>query len=249
LPAGKRRLTGIVTSSPLIQAKLSPRVATRAAVSSEKPRPRVLQLARTATMNASRSQDITGLLCAWSKGDHAALGKLIPLVEAELRRIAKRYLERGRPDPALQTTGLINEAYTRLIDLKQAGWQDRAHFFGVCARIMRSILVDYARARRSAKRGGGARPVPLEDALAVCRERSADVVAVHEALDSLAKVDARKSEVVELRFFGGLSVEQAASVLRVSPQTVMRDWRLAKAWLWRELGREAPHDPGPAAAG
>lgn len=211
--------------------------------------PRVLQLARTGIMNAGDSQDITGLLCAWSKGDQAALEKLIPLVERELRRMAKRYLERGRRDATLETTALINEAYARLIDLKQAGWQDRAHFFGVSARVMRSILVDYARARRSAKRGGGARPLPLEDALAVCRERSADVVAVHEALDALAKVDARKSQVVELRFFGGLSVEEAASLLRISPQTVMRDWRLAKAWLWRELGREAAHEPGPVTAG
>ncbi|MBM3747270.1 MAG: sigma-70 family RNA polymerase sigma factor [Acidobacteria bacterium] len=190
-------------------------------------------------MSAGDSQDISGLLRAWSQGDQAALARLIPLVETELRRIATRYLKRGRPDPALQTTALLDEAYARLIDLKQADWQDRAHFFGVSARVMRSILVDYARARRSAKRGGGARPVPLEDALAVCRERSADMVAVHEALNALAKVDARKSEVVELRFFGGLSVEEAAGVLRVSPQTVMRDWRLAKAWLWRELGREA----------
>lgn len=190
-------------------------------------------------MSAGDSQDISGLLRAWSQGDQAALARLIPLVETELRRIATRYLKRGRPDPALQTTALLDEAYARLIDLKQADWQDRAHFFGVSARVMRSILVDCARARRSAKRGGGARPVPLEDALAVCRERSADMVAVHEALNALAKVDARKSEVVELRFFGGLSVEEAAGVLRVSPQTVMRDWRLAKAWLWRELGREA----------
>jgi len=190
-------------------------------------------------MNAGEPDDISGLLRAWSEGDQAALTKLIPLVDTELRRIATRYLKRGRPDPGLQTTALISEAYARLIDLKQAGWQDRTHFFGVCARVLHSVLVDYARARRSAKRGGGARPVPLEDALAVCRERSADVIAVHEALNALAKVDARKSEVVELRFFGGLSVEEAAGVLRVSPQTVMRDWRLAKAWLWRELGREA----------
>jgi len=200
-------------------------------------------------MSAGGSQDISGLLRAWSHGDQAALAKLTPLVDAELRRIARRCLERGRPDPGLQTTALINEAYTRLINLKQASWRDRAHFFAVSARVMRSILVDDARARRSAKRGGGAQPLPLEDALVVCRERSADVVAVHEALNALAKVDARKSEVVELRFFGGLSVEEAASVLQVSPQTVMRDWRLAKAWLWRELGREPARQPGPAPAG
>jgi RNA polymerase sigma factor (TIGR02999 family) len=136
-----------------------------------------------------------------------------------------------------------------LIDLKQADWRDRTHFFGVCARVMRSVLVDYARARRSVKRAGGARPVPLDDAMAVCRERSADVIAVHEALNALSKVDARKSEVVELRFFGGLSVEEAAGVLRVSPQTVMRDWRLAKAWLWRELGQEAAAGPPLATGG
>jgi len=212
-------------------------------------RPWVLQLAVAGIMDAGGSQDITGLLRAWSEGDQAALAKLTPLIDAELRRIAGRCLERGRPDSGLETTALINEAYARLINLKQAGWRDRAHFFAVSARVMRSILVDYARARRAAKRGGGARPLPLEDALAVCRARSADVVAVHEALNALAKVDARKSRVVELRFFGGLSVEEAANLLQVSPQTVMRDWRLAKAWLWRELGREAAQDPGPVAAG
>ncbi|MEK7408414.1 MAG: ECF-type sigma factor [Acidobacteriota bacterium] len=169
-------------------------------------------------------------------------------MEAELRRIARRYLERGRPDATLETAALINEAYARLIGLNHTSWRDRAHFFGVSARAMRSILVDYARARSSAKRGGGARPVPLEDALAVCRDRSADVVAVHEALNALAKVDALKSQVVELRFFGGLSVEETASVLRVSPQTVMRDWHLAKAWLWRELGGERFHGHGTVAA-
>jgi RNA polymerase sigma factor (TIGR02999 family) len=196
-------------------------------------------------MNAGAPKDITGWLRAWSKGDQAALEKLIPLVETELRRMAHRYLERGRPDAAVQTTALINQAYARLINLKKANWRDRAHFFAVSARIMRSILVDYARARRSAKRGGGGPPLPLEDALAVCRQRSAGVVAVHETLNKLARVDPRKSQVVELRFFGGLSVEEAAGVLRVSPQTGMRDWRLAKAWLWRELGREAA--PNPAA--
>ncbi|MEK7409199.1 MAG: ECF-type sigma factor [Acidobacteriota bacterium] len=136
-------------------------------------------------MRSGTPADITGLLRAWSEGDQAALEKLIPLVKAELRRIARRYLERGRPDATLETAALINEANARLINLNQTKWQDRSHFFGVCARAMRSILVDYARARSSAKRGGGVRPVPLEDALAVCREQSADVVAVHEALNAL----------------------------------------------------------------
>ena len=178
--------------------------------------------------------DITGLLRAWSEGDQAALETLIPLVDGELRRIARRYLER-EPPATLETTSLVDEAYAKLIDARQVEWRDRAHFFAVCAKIMRRILVDHARARRSAKRGGGLRPIPLDEGLAVSQEKSADLVAIDEALDALSQFDARKGRVVELRFFGGLSVKETAAVLGISPETVMRDWRLAKVWLYREL--------------
>jgi len=186
-------------------------------------------------------EDITGLLRAWSKGDSKALEFLIPLVDGELRRIARRRLREMRPDLTLTTTALVDEAYTRLIDIKQTSWQDRARFFALCARIMRGILVDHARAHASAKRGGGAPHVPIDEALSVARERSSELVAVDEALTALTKVDPRKGRVVELRFFGGLSVEETAEALSVSTETVQRDWRLARMWLWRELkGEGAP---------
>ena len=192
-------------------------------------------------MDSTASHDITALLRAWSQGDPGALGSLIPIVEHELRSIAKHCLEARRHDPMLDTSALINEAYLRLIDANQANWQDRAHFFAVCAKIMRRILVDHARARRSAKRGGGLRPMPLDEGLAVSQEKSADLVAIDEALDALSEIDARKGRVVELRFFGGLSVEETAEALSVSTETVQRDWRLARMWLWRELkGDGAP---------
>ena len=182
-------------------------------------------------------QEITGLLRAWSRGDRAALDSLVPLVEGELKRIARRCLDREPPDASLQTTSLVNEAYVRLIDAQQVDWQDRAHFMAVCAQIMRRILVDHARARRTAKRGGGAHPVSLDEAAVPVQDRPKDVVAIDDALDALEKMDPRKGKVVELRFFGGLTVEETATALRVSPETVMRDWRLAKAWLLRELSR------------
>ena len=187
-------------------------------------------------MESAASHDITALLRAWSQGDPGALGSLIPIVEHELRSIAKHCLEARRHDPMLDTSALINEAYLRLIDANQVSWQDRAHFFAVCAKIMRRILVDQARSRHTAKRGGGRPPISLDEALAVAPEPASDLVAIDEALEALTRVDGRKGRVVEMRFFGGLSIEETAEVLKVSPETVRRDWRLAKAWLLRELG-------------
>ncbi len=187
------------------------------------------------------SQEVTEWLVAWSKGDESALNRLIPLVHEELRRLAKRYMrrERGqRPGHTLQTTALVNEAYLRLIDASQVQWQNRAHFFAISARLMRRILVDYARAHTSVKRGGEVQQVSLEEVGVYRKERAADLVALDDALDALTRIDERKSQVVELRFFSGLSLEETAEVLKVSTDTVMRDWRLAKAWLLRELSGE-----------
>jgi len=178
-------------------------------------------------------------LRAWSGGDEQALEKLTPLVYAELHQTARRYLARERPSHTLQTTALINEVYLRLIDFKEMSWQDRAHFFAVCARMMRRILTDFARSRRYLKRGGAARQVSFTENLCVTREPAADLVALDDALKALAGVDPRKSEVVELRFFGGLSVKETSEVLRVSEETVKRDWRLAKLWLLREMSAES----------
>ena len=180
-------------------------------------------------------QELTRLLLAWNEGDEAALEKLVPQVYQELRRLARRQMMRERPGHTLQTTALINETYLRLVDLRNVQWQNRAHFFALCARLMRRILVDFARSRQYAKRGGGARPVSLDESLVVSPAHSTDLVAVDDALKALTKVDARKAQVVELRFFGGLTVEETAEVLKVSPETVRRDWRLAKALLLREL--------------
>jgi RNA polymerase sigma-70 factor (ECF subfamily) len=178
---------------------------------------------------------VTQLLVAWGDGDVAARDQLMPLVYEELRRLAHRYMGRERIGHTLQTSGLVNEAYLRLIDQSQVQWQNRAHFFGIAAQMMRRILVDYARSRGYAKRGGDARRVPLDEVAIVSKERAADVVALDDALKGLAEIDARKSQIVELRFFGGLSIDETAEVLSVSPGTVMRDWTLAKAWLRREL--------------
>ena len=190
-------------------------------------------------MAASASHAVTGLLLAWSRGEQAALEKLIPLVYAELRRIAHRYMNRERRDHTLQTTALVNEAYVRLIDASQVRWQDRAHFFAISAQLMRRILVDFGRSRSYLKRGGGAHKMPFEEGLAVSPSPGPDLVALDDALKRFAVKDARKSQVVELRFFGGLSVEETAEVLKVSPDTVQRDWRRAKAWLAREMGKTA----------
>ena len=186
----------------------------------------------------STPQEITALLLAWGNGDKAALGQLMPLVYDELRRIAHRYLGRERVGHTLQSAALVNEAYLKLIGERQMDWQNRAHFFAVAAQLMRMILVDYARTRNRDRRGGGAQRVSLEDALAVADEQSADLVALDDAMKALAAFDERKSKVAELRFFGGLSVEETAEVLHISPVTVMREWRLAKAWLYRQLNRE-----------
>jgi RNA polymerase sigma factor (TIGR02999 family) len=178
---------------------------------------------------------VTGLLLAWGKGDEAAFLRLVPLVERELHRIAKRCMAGERAGHSLQATALVNEAYLRLIDVQQVKWQDRAHFLAMSARLMRRILVDWARSKQYQKRGGGALRVTFDDALPVGDERGEDLVALDEALQALAKFDERKSKVIELRFFGGLSVEETAQVLNVSVDTVMRDWKLAKAWLLREM--------------
>jgi len=180
-------------------------------------------------------QEITGLLQAWSDGDQAALESLTPLVYAELHRLAKHYMAQERQSHLLQTTALVNEAYLRLINSRKVTWRNRAHFLGISAGLMRQILVDFARSRSRLKRGGRARRVPLEEALVVSRERSRGLVAVDDALKTLADVDPRKSQIVELRFFGGLTVEETAEVLKISPITVLREWKKAKAWLAREL--------------
>ncbi len=188
-------------------------------------------------MAASTSHAVTELLLAWSQGEGAALDKLVPLVYAELRRIAHRYLNRERRGHTLQTAELVNEAYLRLIDASRVRWQDRAHFFAISAQLMRRILVDFARSRRYVKRWGGLQRTSFDEALVVSPARSGDLVALDDALETLGAKDDRKSRVVELRFFGGLSVEETAEVLKVSPDTVHRDWRFAKAWLARELGK------------
>lgn len=192
-------------------------------------------------MSTPASHEVTQLLLAWREGDRAALDRLIPLVHAELRRLARRYMRQERAGHTLQTTALVNEVYLRLIDTPQIQWQDRAHFFSIAAQLMRRILVDLARARNYQKRGGGARPLAFDEALVVSPEQDADVVALDEALDALARIDERKSRVVEMRFFGGLKEKEIALALQVSPETVRRDWRLAKAWLLRWLSEGAPH--------
>jgi len=192
-------------------------------------------------MGIPPSQPITQLLIAWRRGEKAALEELIPRVEAELRRMARRYMAGERQGHVLQTTALVNEAYLRLVDSEKVNWQNRAHFFAVSAQLMRRILVDYARSRRYQKRGGGARQVTLDEELVSPGEPSRDLIALDDALEALAEVDSRKSKVVELRIFGGLSVRETAEVLEVCEDTVLRDWRLAKHWLRSELtGQAAP---------
>jgi RNA polymerase sigma factor (TIGR02999 family) len=186
-------------------------------------------------MKTVPNREVTELLQAWSDGDQRALERLAPLVYAELHRLAKIYMKGERTKHTLETGALLNEAYMRLVDWKNVRWQNRAHFFAVSAQMMRRILVDHARSSRNQKRGGGAYAVSLDDAPVFSEERSDDFVALDAALERLAEVDPRKSRVVELRFFGGLTVEEAAEVLKVSPFTVIRDWKLAKAWLHREI--------------
>jgi RNA polymerase sigma factor (TIGR02999 family) len=186
-------------------------------------------------MTKPSPREVTQLLQAWSDGNEEALEQLVPLVYGELHRLARHYMRGERPGHTLQTTELVNEAYVRLVDWKNVRWQNRAHFFGVAAQMMRRILVDFARSRHYAKRGGDACRVSLSEAAGVSAERGEDFIALDDALESLAAIDARQSRIVELRFFGGLSVEETAEVLKVSPRTVMRDWSVAQAWLHREL--------------
>jgi RNA polymerase sigma factor (TIGR02999 family) len=180
-------------------------------------------------------ENVTELLVAWGNGDDAARDQLMPLVYRELHRLAHRYMNREGPGHTLQTSALVNEAFMRLIDQRNVQWQNRAHFFGLAAQMMRRILVDYARSRQYAKRGGGAQQVSFDEALFVSEERAHEVVALDDALKDLAQFDQRKSQIVELRFFGGLSIEETAELMKVSPGTVMRDWTLAKAWLRKQI--------------
>ena len=186
-------------------------------------------------MAESSQEQVTQLLLAWGQGDESALERLVPLVYGELHRLAHRYLGGERPGHMLQTTALVNEAYLRLVDSRRVQWQNRAHFFAVSAQLMRRVLVDFARQRNFQKRGGDAVQVSLHEELAGSTERGADLVALDDALTAMSKTDERASRVVELRFFGGLSIEETAEVLKISPETVKRDWTWAKAWLLREL--------------
>jgi RNA polymerase sigma factor (TIGR02999 family) len=191
------------------------------------------------------SAEITRLLKAWSRGDSAALDRLTPLVYERLRRMARRYMRNERPGHTLQATALVNEAFLRLVDARDLDWMDRAHFFAVCARVMRRILVDAARSRAATKRGGQADRVEHSTAINLdqlpnpASQTSAQVCALDEALNMLAQIDPRRAQVIELRFFGGLTVEETAQVLQTSPQTVMREWKLARAWLARELSQSS----------
>jgi len=180
-------------------------------------------------------EEVTQLLLDWSNGDQAAFDALMPLVYNQLRQMAHRYMSQERPGHTLQTTALVNEAYLRLIDQRQVHWQNRAHFFAVAAQAMRRILIDHARKQRYAKRGGGARKISLDEAAVMSQERAADLLALDEALKSLAAIDPQQSRVVELRFFGGLTIEETAQVLRLSVDMVKREWATAKAWLFREM--------------
>ena len=206
----------------------------------------------TSSMTQPDSGQVTVLLKAWSAGDPAALDRLTPLVYNELRRMARRFMRQERAGNTLQATALVNEAYLRLVDARNVSWNDRAHFFGVAARMMRRILVDAARARASAKRGGLVKradhstAINLDEIPDMSATRSSELIAIDDALERLAGFDPRKVRVIELRFFGGLSVEETAEVLKLSPQSVLRDWKLAKAWLTRELTH---HSPTPVTPG
>jgi RNA polymerase sigma factor (TIGR02999 family) len=195
-------------------------------------------------MSPEVSREITGLLRAWGAGDSGALDRLIPRIYNDLRRAARRHMRNERPGNTLESTALVHEAFLRLVDVRGADWKDRAHFFAVASQMMRRILVDAARARLAAKRGGHlqreehSEAPDLDQIPDLSSDRDSELVAIHEALDGLAQIDARKARVIELRFFGGMSVDETAVVLAVSPQTVMRDWKLAKAWLTRELKKK-----------
>lgn len=181
--------------------------------------------------------DVTQLLESWSNGDQVALEKLMPLVYDELHRLAKRYLSQERSDHTLQSTALVHEAYLRMVDQKNVRWQNRAHFFGVAAQSIRHILVDHARSHRAAKRGSGAAKLSLDEAIGVPEKREVDLLALDESLERLSNLDPQQGQIVEMRFFGGLSIEETAEALRISPATVKRDWVMAKAWLYQNLSK------------
>ena len=187
---------------------------------------------------ATSPQRVTQLLAHWTQGDDAALGELTPLVYEELRRLAHYHMGGERPDHTLQTTALVNEAYLRLADQTNPRWQDRAHFFAVASQTMRHILVDYARAQAREKRGGGAQKLSLDEAVSFSKEKEVDLLVLDESLRELAAIDEQQSKIVELRFFGGLTVEETAVVLHISPATVKREWRIAKAWLFKRMRAE-----------
>jgi len=200
---------------------------------------KIVNEAAESAMSETPSKEVTQLLAAWSNGDRSALERLLPLVEDELHNLAHRYMSQERENHTLQTAALVNEAYIKLIDQRVVHWQNRAHFFGIAAQIMRRILIDHARRHAAGKRGAG-KTISLEDEAVVSDERAAELMALDDALTSLAQVDERKSRVVELRYFGGLSVEETAEVLGVSPDTITREWRRAKAFLRRELTQDQP---------
>jgi len=186
-------------------------------------------------MRQRSTHEVTQLLIEWSNGDKAALDKLMPLIYDELRRLAHHYMSREHPGHTLQTTAVVNEAYLRLINRKRVRWQNRAHFFAIAAHLMRSILVDHARSHASAKRGGGTRTIALDEAMIISQERAAEVVALDEALGQLAEIDPQQSGIVEMRFFAGLTIEETAEVLSLSPATIKREWSMAKAWLFHKI--------------
>ena len=188
-------------------------------------------------MTRPSTHEVTELLIEWSNGDKAALDKLMPLIHEELRRLAHHYMSHERPGHTLQTSALVNEAYLRLVNRKGVHWQNRAHFFAIAAQLMRSILVDHARSHAYAKRGGGARKIGLDEAMIVSQERAAEVLALDDVLKKLANFDPQQSRIVELRFFGGLTIEETAEVLDLSTATIKREWTAARAWLYRELNR------------
>lgn len=188
-------------------------------------------------MSQTSTHEVTQLLLDWSNGDKTALDKLMPLIYDELRRLAHRYMSRERAGHTMQTTALVNEAYVRLVNRQNVHWQDRAHFFAIAAELMRTILVDHARSHATAKRGGGTRKFTLDEALIVSQERAAEVVALDEALKELALIDPKQSRIVELRFFGGLTIEETGEVLDLSAATIKREWNTAKAWLYHELSK------------
>lgn len=189
-------------------------------------------------MTEDPTHQVTQLLIEWSNGDKSALNKLMPLIHKELLRLAHHYMSRERPGHTLQTTALVDEAYVRLVNRKEVRWQNRAHFFAIAAQLMRSILVDHARSHAYAKRGGGARKIELDEATVVSQERAAEVVALDDALKELASFDPQQSRIVELRFFGGLTIEETAEALGLSPATIKREWSSAKTWLYHELANK-----------